>query len=125
MFQVANQLQIEEGEHRGVSKSMGRQRALARCLPTLIALAAAVSSAGAHAADWFVRPNGGSYGTATGKSWTTAFNGFSGISWSSVACGDTIWVAGGTYTQDLLPAKKCSSSARLSIRRARRAMQPV
>ena len=59
MFQVANQLQIEEGEHRGVSKSMGRQRALARCLPTLIALAAAVSSAGAHAADWFVRPNGG------------------------------------------------------------------
>ena len=70
MFQVANQWQIEEGEHRGVSKSMGRQRALARCLPTLIALAAAVSSAGAHAADWFVRPNGGSYGAATGKSWT-------------------------------------------------------
>ena len=119
MFQVANQLQIEEGEHRGVSKSMGRQRASLRRLPALIALAAALSSAGAHAADWFVRPNGGSYGAATGKSWTTAFNGFSGISWSSVACGDTIWVAGGTYTQDLLPAKKCSSSARLSIRRAR------
>ncbi|MGZ5494060.1 MAG: right-handed parallel beta-helix repeat-containing protein, partial [Thermoanaerobaculia bacterium] len=41
------------------------------------------------------------------------------ISWTRVACGDTIWGAGGNYSQDLAPAKKCTSGAPLSIRRAR------
>lgn len=93
--------------------------AVRRCLWATTAALAVFGTAGAQASDWFVRPNGGSYGTANGTSWSAAYNGFSGISWSSVACGDTIWVAGGTYTQDLVPAKKCSSSARLNIRRAR------
>lgn len=79
----------------------------------------ALCGAGAQAGDWYVRPNGGSYGVADGRSWTNAFNGFSGISWGSVACGDTIWVAGGDYSQNLMPAKKCTASAPLSIRRAR------
>lgn len=76
-------------------------------------------TAGAQAANWYVRPNGGSYGAANGTSWSAAFNGLGGIAWSSVACGDTIWVAGGDYSQDLAPAKKCTAAAPLSIRRAR------
>jgi hypothetical protein len=68
---------------------------------------------------WFVRPNGGAYGTENGTSWTNAYDGFSDIAWASVSCGDIIWVAGGTYTQGLSPNKNCTSSNRLSIRRAR------
>jgi hypothetical protein len=71
------------------------------------------------AANWFVRPNGGSYGTENGTSWTNAYDGFSDITWSSIAAGDTIWVAGGTYTQDLSPAKSGTSGSRIYIRRAR------
>jgi hypothetical protein len=84
-----------------------------------LALFAGMNALPASAADWFVRPDGGSYGSGTGRDWSNAFAGLGGISWSSVACGDTIWVAGGNYTRDLAPAKKCSASSRLSIRRAR------
>ncbi|MBI5584176.1 MAG: hypothetical protein HY892_10150 [Deltaproteobacteria bacterium] len=70
----------------------------------------------AQAANWYVRPSGGS---GAGTSWDAAWNGLSAIKWSSVACGDTIWVAGGTYTQELSPQKSCSSGARLYVRRAR------
>jgi hypothetical protein len=70
----------------------------------------------AYAANWYVRPNGG---TGSGTNWNTAWNGLSAINWSSVACGDTIWVAGGTYTQTLRLQKNCASGARLNIRRAR------
>jgi hypothetical protein len=93
-----------------------KSRSLLCTAATALAL---LGAADVQAANWYVRPNGGSYGTANGTSWSAAFNGFSGISWSSVACGDTIWVAGGTYTQTLQPAKKCTSGARLYIRRAR------
>ncbi len=78
-----------------------------------------IISSGAEAANWYVRPNGSTYGTGTGKDWTNAMSGFSGITWSAVACGDTIWVAGGTYTQDLIPQKNCTSGSPLSILRAR------
>jgi hypothetical protein len=70
----------------------------------------------AYAANWYVRPSGGS---GAGTSWTAAWNGLSGISWGSVACGDTIWVAGGSYSQTLTVQKTCTSGSRLSIRRAR------
>ena len=70
----------------------------------------------AQATNWYVRPSGGS---GSGSTWTAAWNGLNGINWSTVQCGDTIWVAGGTYTQDLNPAKTCTSGARLYIRRAR------
>jgi hypothetical protein len=70
----------------------------------------------AEAANWYVRPSGGG---GSGTSWTAAWNGLGGISWGSVSCGDTIWVAGGTYSQDLNPQKSCSSGSRLYIRRAR------
>ena len=69
-----------------------------------------------EAANWYVRPSGGS---GSGTSWTAAWNGFNGINWNSVACGDTIWVAGGTYTQDLILQKNCTSGSQLFIRKAR------
>ncbi len=69
----------------------------------------------AQAANWYVRPSGG---TGSGTSWAAAWNGLSGISWASVSCGDTIWVAGGNYG-DWTPSKVCSSSSVLKIRRAR------
>jgi len=49
----------------------------------------------AQAANWYVMPNGGSYGSQNGKDWNNAYNGFSGISWASVSCGDTIWLREG------------------------------
>jgi hypothetical protein len=70
----------------------------------------------AHAANWYVRPSGGS---GSGMSWAAAWNGLGGINWASVAAGDTIWVAGGTYTQDLAPNKTGTAGNFISIRRAR------
>ena len=73
----------------------------------------------AHAANFFVRPNGGSYGSENGSDWNNAFDGFSGINWGSINAGDTIWVAGGNYTQALVPAKSGTSASPISVRRAR------
>lgn len=73
----------------------------------------------AEAANWYVRSNGGSYGSGTGTDWNNAFSGFSSIPWDTVSCGDTIWIAGGTYTQGLYPSKDCTSGSQLYIRRAR------
>lgn len=78
-----------------------------------------ILSYGAEAANWYVRPNSSTYGTGNGSSWTNAWSGFSAISWGSVSCGDTIWVAGGKYTQNLSPAKNCTSGSPLTIARAR------
>jgi hypothetical protein len=68
---------------------------------------------------WFVRPNGGAYGTENGTSWTNAFDGFADIAWASIAAGDTIWVAGGDYTGDLNLGASGNSSNPIKIRRAR------
>jgi len=76
-----------------------------------------LSSSQASAASFFVRA--GASGSNNGTSWTNAWNGFSAVSWSSVSCGDTIWVAGGNYTQTLSPTKTCTSASPLAIRRAR------
>lgn len=70
----------------------------------------------AQAANWYVRPSGGS---GSGTSWTAAWNGFNGINWASVSAGDTIWVAGGTFTSALSPGKSGTSGARIAVRRAR------
>lgn len=73
----------------------------------------------AYSANFYVRPNGGSYGTEDGSDWTNAFDGFMDINWGGVSAGDTIWVAGGTYTQDLNPAASGSSGNVIAVRRAR------
>jgi hypothetical protein len=72
-----------------------------------------------HAANWFVRPNGGTYGAENGTDWNNAFDGFADIAWAGINPGDTIWVAGGVYTQDLVPAKSGTSGSRVAIQRAR------
>ena len=95
------------------------RRNLAILAPIMIILSLSSFSYDAKAANWYVRPNGTTYGSSNGTNWSNAIAGLSGIVWSSVSCGDTIWVAGGTYTQNLLPAKKCTSASRLAIRRAR------
>jgi hypothetical protein len=70
-------------------------------------------------ANWYVRPNGGSYGSENGTDWNNAFDGFSDIAWGSISPGDTIWVAGGTYTQSLQTGASGSSENPIAIRRAR------
>jgi hypothetical protein len=86
-----------------------------RALLLLLVFTASVS----FAADWFVRPNGGAYGTEVGTSWTNAYDGFSDITWASIAAGDTIWVAGGTYNQALIPTKTGTSGNIITVARAR------
>lgn len=48
----------------------------------------------ASAANWYVRPSGGS---GAGTSWTASWNTLQGIQWGSLSPGDTVWIAGGNY----------------------------
>lgn len=66
-------------------------------------------------ANFYVRK--GASGSNNGTSWTNAWNEMSQINFSSVSCGDTIWLAGGTYTTQLTINKNCTSSAPLTINR--------
>jgi hypothetical protein len=91
-----------------------RWRAL--CLTAIVLMSCASA---ADAANWYVRPDGTAYGTGSGTSWTNAFSGFSAIAWASVSPGDTIWVAGGTHRQSLVPGKSGTSASPIAIRRAR------
>lgn len=69
----------------------------------------------AHAANWYVSKT--STGTHNGTSWTNAWVDFSSISYTSVACGDTIWVAGGsTYTTNFVWNKTCTSGNVLTFK---------
>jgi hypothetical protein len=81
-----------------------------------IILSCLICVSAASAANWYVRPSGGS---GSGTNWTAAWNGLQGINFSQVSCGDTIWVAGGTYTGTLTLNNSCTSGSRLYIRRAR------
>jgi hypothetical protein len=69
----------------------------------------------AFSANWYVRK--GATGSNNGTNWTNAWNEMSSINFSSVACGDTIWLAGGTYTTALSVNKSCTSSTVLKINR--------
>jgi hypothetical protein len=84
---------------------------------TALVFGLAAFAGAAQAADWYVRPNGSSYGAGSGKTWTDAISGFSSIPWSSVACGDTVWLAGGSYTQGLTVSKNCTSTSPVNIKR--------
>lgn len=48
----------------------------------------------ANAANWYVRPS--AQGSSKGTSWANAWS-FTGIKQASLAQGDTVWLAGGTY----------------------------
>jgi len=80
----------------------------------LVLLLAAAQST--FAANWFVVK--GASGTNAGTSWANAWNEMSSINFSSVACGDTIWLAGGTYTTAIPTiSKNCTSGNILTIAR--------
>ena len=68
---------------------------------------------------WYVRPNGGTYGSENGTSWANAYDGFSDINWAAdVDAGDVVCVAGGTYTQNLSIGDSGTSGNPITIRRA-------
>jgi hypothetical protein len=71
-------------------------------------------------ANWYVRPNASPYGSASGLSWNDAFNGFGAVRWGSggVVGGDTLFVAGGSYSAALSPGASGSPGKRIVIRRA-------
>jgi hypothetical protein len=83
-------------------------------LPALIIVLISMTSA-SFGANYYVRK--GATGTNKGTDWTNAWNEMSQINFSSVACGDTIWLAGGTYSTTMSPVKNCSSGATLTIER--------
>jgi hypothetical protein len=68
-----------------------------------------------YGADFYVHK--GASGSNNGTSWADAWNEMSQINFSSVACGDTIWIAGGDYSTPLTAAKNCSSGSPLTINR--------
>jgi len=66
-----------------------------------------------NCANWYVEKS--ATGTNAGTSWTNAWNEMSAINFSSVACGDTIWLGGGTYGTTMTAVKNCSSGSTLNI----------
>jgi len=69
-----------------------------------------------HAANFFVRTN--ATGSATGADWSNAWS-LQGITWASVTSGDTIYLAGGTYTNALAIGKSGTAGSRILIQRVR------
>lgn len=70
----------------------------------------------AHSANWYVRPS--SVGSNNGKDWNNAWNIASFNSHqASIAAGDTVWLAGGTYTTEMSITASGTSANRLYIKR--------
>lgn len=63
--------------------------------------------------NWYVLK--GATGSNAGTSWTNAWNELSQINWSTVACGDIVWLGGGTYTTSTTIAKSCTSGSPLTV----------
>lgn len=61
-------------------------------------------------------------GSKNGSSWTNAFAGFSNVSWGSgtgkVSAGDTLCIAGGSYSQPLNPATVGTAGNVVMVKRA-------
>jgi len=73
-----------------------------------------VTAVEAFGASFYVRK--GATGANNGTSWTNAWNEVSQINFSTVSCGDTIWLGGGvTYTTELVINKTCTSASPLTI----------
>ncbi len=67
------------------------------------------------AGNWYVRKS--ATGSNNGTNWTNAWNELNQINFTSVACGDTVWLGGGTYTTVLTISKMCRSGSPLKIYR--------
>jgi hypothetical protein len=85
-----------------------------RPLKVFLALFTLLFAGHAYAANWYVRPNAA--GSSNGADWNNAWS-MSGISWSNVKPGDTIWLAGGTYSGGLNPAASGTSGNPITINR--------
>ena len=81
----------------------------------LLLLMLAVTAAESFAGNWYVAK--GATGSNNGTSWTNAWNEMNQINFSTVACGDTVWIAGGTYTSTLSVNKTCTSGTQLYIKK--------
>jgi hypothetical protein len=95
--------------------ALGKELAMLRVLRAAILIGVIFSGTSAFAASWYVSK--GASGSNNGTSWTNAWNEINQINFSTVACGDTIWLAGGSYTTGATINKSCSSGAQLYIRR--------
>ena len=82
-------------------------------LPVL-AIAGFLSSGNANAANWYLRPS--SVGSGSGADWNNAWSS-SNINWSSVKPGDTVWLAGGSYSGGLSVGASGSSGKPITINR--------
>jgi len=78
------------------------------------AILALLFAGNCFAATWFVRPT--FTGTHNGTSWATAWNG--AITWASLNAGDTVCMAGGTYTTGLSSGKAGTSGNPITVKRA-------
>jgi hypothetical protein len=68
----------------------------------------------AKAIDWYVRP--AAQGGATGKDWNNAWS-ISGIAWGSVNAGDTIWLAGGSYSSGITVSASGAAGNPINIKK--------
>jgi hypothetical protein len=85
-------------------------------LPALIVVLISMTSA-SFGANYYVRK--GATGTNKGTDWTNAWNEMSQINFSTLTCGDTVWIAGGSYTTSLKGSKSCTSGSILTFNRVK------
>jgi hypothetical protein len=82
-------------------------------LSTMLAVLIAASLSWAK--NWYVLK--GASGANHGADWTNAWNEMDQINWASVSPGDTIWLAGGSYTHRLTIGASGSPQAPIHIKR--------
>jgi hypothetical protein len=83
----------------------------------ILTLFFAATTAVSLGANFYVRK--GATGANSGSDWNNAWNEMSQINFSKVSCGDTVWIAGGTYTTPLRGNKSCTSGSVLTFNRVR------
>ena len=83
--------------------------------PTLLSTLLLILSLHSFGADHYVRQ--GAAGSNKGTDWTNAWTELNQISFANVACGDTVWIAGGNYSTSLRGNKLCTTANPLVIKR--------
>jgi len=66
------------------------------------------------ATSYYVSKNGNN---SDGLSWTSSWNEMNQINWANINPGDTIWLAGGTYTTSLSPRASGTTGNLIYIKR--------
>lgn len=64
--------------------------------------------------DWFVRPNSSGY--INGRDWQNAWS-LSSLNWKFINPGDTVWLAGGSYTNSLVVGRSGTATNPITIKR--------